>query len=121
MYQAQADHPAPQTPSCSSIPGAVILLALVVRGFAIVLFYRRSNQEMAAGELSADGLKFVMGRRISLPPGLPDLRTNWREISQLSKHLAAERIAEQKSLHRMVAKPPSLPPVVNKSTETVPP
>lgn len=64
------------------IPGAVILLALVVLGFIMVRLYRRSTQEMALVRTGAGGLKVVMGGGIIVLPGLHDLlRVNMKTMT----------------------------------------
>lgn len=64
------------------IPGAVILLALVVLGFVIVRLYQRSTQEMALVRTGAGGLKVVMGGGVIVLPGLHDLlRVNMKTMT----------------------------------------
>ena len=64
------------------IPGAVIVLALIVLGFIMVRLYRRSTQEMALVRTGAGGLKVVMGGGIIVLPGLHDLlRVNMKTMT----------------------------------------
>ncbi|MBJ2151655.1 flotillin family protein [Paracoccus sp. IB05] len=64
------------------IPGAVVLLALVVLGLIMVRLYRRSTQEMALVRTGAGGLKVVMGGGIIVLPGLHDLlRVNMKTMT----------------------------------------
>lgn len=64
------------------LPGAVVLLALVVLGFILVRLYQRSTQEMALVRTGASGLKVVMGGGIIVLPGLHDLlRVNMKTMT----------------------------------------
>ncbi|MFN3273253.1 MAG: flotillin family protein [Paracoccus sp. (in: a-proteobacteria)] len=64
------------------IPGAIIVLALVVLGLIMVRLYCRSTQEMALVRTGAGGLRVVMGGGIIVLPGLHDLlRVNMKTMT----------------------------------------
>ncbi len=64
------------------VPGAIILLTLLVLGLILARLYRRSTQEMALVRTGAGGLKVVMGGGIIVIPSLHDLlRVNMKTMT----------------------------------------